>query len=343
MTSTPATLASDPTQSMSDGLFHQILGPEAEPRFESASELEQGWGAKWGSADEVGRLRVVMMRRPSAALQEIVDTGERAWRPDLDAYLDPDHRWYWSGHDLPDIELVHAEHTGFARALEAEGARVVFAPELAGAFTKAVYTRDVAFSIPGGAIVGRLAPRMRRGEEQSATQTLAATGMPLFGTISGTGLAEGGSFLKVRPDRAFFGTSVRCNPEGYRQLAYILADRGITLERVQMPGFQIHLDLCFLMLDDDLALINPVIAPYDFQTRLHELGIETIDVAPQEDWGCNALVTDRRRVLFPAHLPRTAERLAARGVEVIPVAYREITKNGGGLHCSTLELQRDWA
>lgn len=335
--------AVDPTQQMSDGLFHELLGSEPEPAFDTEQELASGWGRKWGAADEVSKLRLVMVRAPSRGMAAIAEAGEAAWREDMQAYVDPNLRWYWTGHELPDLELLDEQFQGFVRALEGEGVEVVIAPEMDPSFTKAVFTRDSSVTIPGGAIVCRMGPRMRRGEEQAVTRTLANAGMPILGTITGTGLVEGGSFVKVARDRAFFGTSVRCNVEGYRQLRYLLAGQGIELERVQMPGFQIHLDLCCLMLDDDLALINPRIAPFDFQTRLHELGVETVAVAPNEDWGCNALVVDRRRVIFPSHLPATAELLNSRhGVEVIPVAYREMNKNGGGLHCSSTELQRDW-
>jgi N-dimethylarginine dimethylaminohydrolase len=39
--------------------------------------------------------------------------------------------------------------------------------------------------------------------------------------------------------------------------------------------------------------------------------------------------------------PRTAEHLERRGVTVITLAFGEIQKNGGGIHCSTMELRRD--
>jgi N-dimethylarginine dimethylaminohydrolase len=39
----------------------------------------------------------------------------------------------------------------------------------------------------------------------------------------------------------------------------------------------------------------------------------------------------------------TAERLAAAGVEVITIPYDEIQKNGGGIHCSTMEFVRERA
>ena len=80
------------------------------------------------------------------------------------------------------------------------------------------------------------------------------------------------------------------------------------------------------------------------ESSLLRLGIETIDVHPDEEWSTNLLVLNRRRVLLPAHLERTAEMLSSRhGVEVAPIEFREMLKNGGGLHCSTMELEREWS
>jgi len=328
----------DSTKEVSDGRFHQLMGPEPLPSFHD--ELEEVWGRRWGAADEVSRLRSVLMRRPSAGLGAI---RADAYDPDMDAFVDPDRRWYWTGRDLPDLDLVHAQYAAFVETLLAEGVEVVFAPDLDPRYTKAVYTRDPLVTVPGGAVIGRLAPRMRRGEEQSIAATVAAAGVPILGTITGAGLAEGGSFVKVRPDLAFYGTSVRCNPEGGRQLARILEPYGMRVRHVSLPGYLIHLDMCSVMLDDDLALVNPRLAPYEYMSALWDLGIETVDVHPDEEWATNLLVVDRRRAIVPAHLARTAEILADRhDVEVIPVEFREMLKNGGGLHCSTMELERQW-
>jgi len=330
----------DSTKEVADGRFHGLMGPEALPAFHELGELEGTWGRRWGAADEVSRLRSVLMRRPSAGLAAV---RADAYDAEMGAFVDPDRRWYWTGEELPDLDLVNAQYDGFVAALKREGVEIVFAPDLPPGFTKAVYTRDPLVTVPGGAIIGRLAPRMRRGEEQSIAATVAAAGMPILGMVTGSGLAEGGSFVKVRRDLAFYGSSVRCNPEGGRQLARILEPYGIRVQQVSLPGYLIHLDMCSVMIDDDLALINPRLAPYDFMTALWDLGIETVNVHPDEEWSTNLLVLNRRRVLLPAHLERTGEMLADRGVEVVPIEFREMLKNGGGLHCSTMELQRDWS
>jgi N-dimethylarginine dimethylaminohydrolase len=48
-------------------------------------------------------------------------------------------------------------------------------------------------------------------------------------------------------------------------------------------------------------------------------------------------------LIMPDDSPRTAELLERRGLEVVRTPYFELHKNGGGIHCSTMELRRDAA
>jgi N-dimethylarginine dimethylaminohydrolase len=201
--------------------------------------------------------------------------------------------------------------------------------------------RDPLVTVPGGAIIGRLAPRMRRGEEQSVMRAVASLGMPIVRTITGAGLLEGGSFAKLTPKVAAFGTSIRCNDEGARQLEETLHRLGMELVVVPLTGFSIHLDVAFGMVDVDKALVNASGLPYWFLKRLSELGIEPIWCHPDESWAINSLALSPGRVLMCDRYPHTAELLERRGVDVVPIPYDEIQKNGGGIHCSTMELIRD--
>ena len=45
--------------------YHLSLCPAVpEPPFDDPGELEGVWGRRWGASDEVGRLRVVLVREP---------------------------------------------------------------------------------------------------------------------------------------------------------------------------------------------------------------------------------------------------------------------------------------
>jgi N-dimethylarginine dimethylaminohydrolase len=184
---------------------------------------------------------------------------------------------------------------------------------------------------------------MRRGEEADVSRLVARLGMPILCIICGRGLMEGGSFVKLTPTVAAFGVSIRCNEEGARQLSETLAWLGIELRVVSLSGFSIHIDAHLAMVDVDKAVVNAQGLPYSFLEELHRLKIEPIWAHPDERWAANCLAVRPGRVIMAAECPYTAERLAQRGVEVIAIPYGEIHKNGGGIHCSTMELVRDEA
>lgn len=317
-------------------LHQTLMESAAEPPFHD--ELEAVWGAEWGACDEVGPLRKVLVRRPG---DELAAVRADAWDEEAQALVDPGGRWYWTDRTPPDLERVAAQHAGLVTALEAEGVEVVVAEPLGGQFVKAIYTRDPLVTVPGGAIVGRMAVRARRGEEAAVTREVAAAGLPILSTITGTGTLEGGSFTKLRPGLAAFGTSIRCNAEGAAQLRDMLARIGWELIVVPLPGYTIHIDLHLAMVDVGKALVDVAGLPFAFLERLRAEGIELIHADASEAWGLNALCLSPGRVLMAEGSPLTARRLAAAGVEVLTVPYDEIHKNGGGVHCSTMELLRD--
>jgi N-dimethylarginine dimethylaminohydrolase len=310
----------------------------AEPPF--LEDLQASWGGAWGAADETSPLRRVVVRRPGSEF-EVIDGA--LWDPDVGALVDPNGMWYWTADEPPEVEALQRQHDGLVAALRAEGVQVDVLEPLGPPFIKSVYMRDPFLMIPGGAIIGRMAVRMRRGEEQKATQFLSSLGIPILGTITGTGTIEGGSFLKLGPGLAALGTSVRCNDEGARQLELLLALQGIELLVVPLPGYTVHLDVHFAMVDVATALVDVVGLPYTFMDGLRRRGFQLIEAEHEErPWALNLLCLRPGRVLMADGAPRTAERLAARGIDVVTVPYGSVHQNGGGVHCSTNELMRDY-
>ena len=55
----------------------------------------------------------------------------------------------------------------------------------------------------------------------------------------------------------------------------------------------------------------------------------------------NCLAVRPGRVLMSAASPRTLERLDRGGIEVVPIEFEAVYRNGGGIHCSTAPLVRD--
>lgn len=322
------------------GYAQTLMELVAEPPFHEPGELERTWGKVWGASDEVGRLREVLVRAPGAELEAI---RADAWNPTAGGLVDPDGHWFWLDRDPPDLELVDAQHRGLVDVLRAEGVTVHEAEALGGRFSKSVYVRDPFVTVPGGVIIGRLAPAMRRGEEADLTRRLATLGVPILRTIIGDGVVEGGTVFKLRPDLCLFGESIRCNSNGARQLEETLRWLGIETMVVPATGYAIHLDYGLALVDHDKALVNAARLPYSLLKKLDEVGYEQIHASDDEPLGANLLTLRPGRVLISDSAPRSAEALSRAGVEVLTVPFSEIEKNGGGVHCSTNELVRDAA
>jgi len=312
------------------------------PAFESEEQQKFIWGRHWGCNNDVGRLRVVLMHRPGDEMR-IVDPTKRI--EDLGAFGDPEAGWYWRGREVPPLEKMQKEHDGLVAALKAEGVEVVNIERNAmiPGRMKTVYTRDSIIAVDGGAIVTRMGPVSRRGEERAVTQTLVHLGMPILRTIHGTGILEGGSFAFINRKTAVLGLSSRVNEEGARQLEEVLKVMGVELLRVQLTGYRLHIDGNFVMIDADTAFINPTQLPFWFLEKLEEMKIRTIEVHPDDGVSTiNCIAVRPGRIIMSDQVsPRTLEKLDKAGISVVTIPYDNVYLGGGGIHCSTGPLVRD--
>jgi N-dimethylarginine dimethylaminohydrolase len=329
-----------------EAYYHVVLEripPRAEPAFEDARMQQRVWGREWGVHDDVGRLRLCVVHRPG---EEIATIDPAMYDPDIDALISDREQWYWRDRTGPDLACMRSEHDGLVAALRGEGVEVEYVDGSPGD-PKAVFTRDQAIAVRGGAIVCRMGPvgeehgYGRRGEEGYITRLIAGLGMPILRTIHGTGLFEGGSFCFLNPTTALAGMSHRQNEAGTRQIEQVLAEQGVRLLRVPLTGHALHIDGGIVMIDHDKALVNMTRLPYWLGEELAGLGIAMIHAWPTEPWSVNCLAVRPGRVIIPDDCPRTIERLHTAGIETIEIPYSEIRKNGGGIHCSTLALIRD--
>ena len=329
-----------------EAYYHVVLEripPQAEPAFESDSMQRRVWGREWGVHDDIGLLRLCVVHRPG---NEISIIDEAIYDAELDALISDREQWYWRDRTAPDLDLMQSEHDGLVAALQSEGVEVEFVDASPGD-PKAVFTRDQAIAVNGGAIICRMGPvgeehgYGRRGEERYISRLLASLGMPILRTIHGTGLFEGGSFCFLNRDVALAGMSHRQNEAGVRQIEQVLAEQGVRLLRVPLTGHALHIDGAIVMVDHDKALVNVTRLPYWLPEELESLGIKTIHAWPTEPWSVNCLAVRPGRVIIAGDCPRTVDRLHKMGVETIEIPYAEIRKNGGGIHCSTLPLIRD--
>ncbi len=318
----------------------KYFGSAPEPAFEAPERLSRLWGRNWGCNNDVGKLRTVLMHRPGDEFS-VIDRSKRI--EEIGTYGDLEAGWYWQSDSIPSLEELQAQHDGLADLLRAEGVEVIYVEGVDRGRFKSVYTRDSCIAVKGGAIVPRLAPRMRHGEELPVTRTLAKLGMPVLRTLHGTAMAEGGSFAWLNSRTAAIGRGIRINDEGITQIAEVLRHQGVELLVVDLCGYDIHIDGHFLMIDVDLALIWPRGLSFAFLEKLRELGIRTIEMNEDDNpWIVNGLAIAPGRVVMPRGLSeQTREALARNDVTVLEIDYDKVQLNGGGIHCSTSPLIRD--
>ena len=108
----------------------------------------------------------------------------------------------------------------------------------------------------------------------------------------------------------------------------------------------LHLDCTFMPVGRDKAIIyrDGFMNPRDADHLIDMFGPENVFVLTQEEmyWmNSNVFSIAPDVVVVEEHFTRLKAWLESRGMTVETVPYREISKMGGLLRCSTLPLRRD--
>ncbi len=317
----------------------RLFSSEIEPPFTDAEKMESYWGGQWGINSEYGKLKAVYMHRPG---DELTTMTTDDYDPERDALIGKDYCYYWRGKDAPDIAKAQVQHDYFADVLRSYGVEVVYTKDNPKTLRKTVNTRDAAAAIPGGMVIMRLGPHMRRGEEQLATKIIGGRGIPILHTITGNGILEGGGVMMMDSTHIAVAQSHRCTDAGIEQLRLLVEPMGIEVIPIPVGGFAIHIDSLVSFIGPKTALINTEKLPYFFIERLMNEGYKLIEVEPDEGWAINLLVVEPGIICMIDGFPKTKAKLEAEGFKVIPIPWDENIKSGGGLHCGTCPLMREY-
>jgi dimethylargininase len=200
--------------------------------------------------------------------------------------------------------------------------RVPAAPEC----PDSVFIEDTAVVLPEVAIITRPGAPSRRPETGAVTVALRA--YRRIAAIEPPATVDGGDVLVVGR-RVFVGRTARSNTDGVRQMRAVLSPLGYEVESVAVSGC-LHLKSAATAVAEGTVLVQPQwVSPSVFR----EFAI--VEVDPGELYGANA-VRVGARVIYPTAFPRTAERLAARGIEVRSVDVSELAKAEGAVTCCSL-------
>lgn len=229
-----------------------------------------------------------------------------------------------------DVERAREQHAGYQRALESLGATIVTVPG-AAELPDAVFIEDTALVLEEVAIIARPGAASRRAETGAVARALA--GYRPVHQLTAPATLDGGDVLRVGRT-LFVGLSARSNPEGVAQLRRLTDPLGYAVVPVEVRGC-LHLKSAVSQIGEGELLINPAwVSPPAFGAA------ELVCVDPGEPGGANALRLGQR-IIYPTHYPRTADRLAARGVTVLTVDSSELAKAEGGVTCCSLLFSAD--
>jgi len=189
-----------------------------------------------------------------------------------------------------------------------------------------VFIEDVAIVFDELAIVTRPGAESRRAEVPAVAEALQRF-RPVR-VIQPPGTIDGGDVL-VAGRQVFVGLSTRTNADAARQMREMLAPLGYTVREARVRGC-LHLKSAVTAIAGDMLLANLAW----IERGLFD-GFEVVEIDASEPMAANALrVGDR--VIYPTAFPRTADRLAARGLTLSFVDASEVAKAEGAVTCCSL-------
>lgn len=228
-----------------------------------------------------------------------------------------------------DPDLARAQHEAFVGELARLGLALQWLPELP-LHPDGVFVEDAALVLDEAAVLAPMGAETRRPEQESVAAALAAHRELV--RLDAPCALDGGDVLRLG-DVLLVGQSPRTNHAALKRLAHVVLAHGLRVKAVEVAG-ALHLKTALARLADDLVLANPA------WVDLHRLpeDVRVVEVDPREPFAANAFARDGV-VLHASAFPRTAERIAAQGLEVRPVELSEILKAEGGPTCLSIVVE----
>ncbi len=224
-----------------------------------------------------------------------------------------------------DLNLARSQHREYEDALAGLGCRIVRVP-LEPDLPDSVFVEDTAVVLGNLAVITRPGAESRRPETASVAEALR--GYRELAFIEEPGTLDGGDVLHVGA-RVYVGLSGRTNEAGAEQLRRLLMPRGYSVTSVPMEGC-LHLKSAAALVTVCVLLVNPErVDPGVFE------GLSFVHVDPAEPDAANALRIGGD-IIFPAHHPRTLEKLLERRIRVTTVDVSELAKAEAGVTCMSL-------
>jgi len=310
-------------------------------------EVEKIWGHRWG-AEGLGRLREVLVSRPTE--NETREEYSKQWQ-----------FYYSTASGNADLAKLQQQFDEYYRVLKENGVRVNYVEPPIPSIGAYGYLKNLVTLAGGGLVVrgGAIIHRMglgswQRGREVIWSKALSILQVPIYLTIHGRGVGEPGAGRWLDSKTFVFNESVVANEEGISQIQFILNGLGIDFVVTHSPGWvdtigngnvgTSHADMFMMVPDIGVCVLYPGLVNYGFVRYLQQRKIKIVEVPPEEYWdlAVNGVTLSPGKVIVNSGSKETIARLRKLGIDVIEVDFSESHKFAiAGLHCATLELQRD--
>ncbi|AFM39359.1 N-dimethylarginine dimethylaminohydrolase [Desulfosporosinus acidiphilus SJ4] len=306
------------------------------------NELKTKFGA-----EKLGRLKKVLLHSPIESLPVISE----------------DNYKYHLFNFVPEIDQYLKEYEQYAQILREHDVQVLFVrdfvrqtKDLLPILPNLPYLHDTAVITSKGAILSKMCPGSRAGEEQVVKEALTNIGIPIFHEFKTHEKFEG--CLMLSPAALIIVNTERSNPgtiEGFFSKALEIFEEIIYVEAPQARRFM-HADMIFSRISEDLALYFPpaFLKTYliskqkrmeiDFKSYLEKKSIELIPISDEEqrNWGCSFVPLEPKKFIhYDLALDvQTKKALNERGVQIHEFRPKALLAGGGSLRCLTLRLWR---
>lgn len=220
-----------------------------------------------------------------------------------------------------------AQHVAYEVALVDAGCNIVRLPDLPD-HPDGVFVEDTAILLGGDAIATRPGAPSRAGEVDSTVAGLD----PHFRVHRlAAGTLDGGDVLRIERT-LYVGLSSRTDAAGAAALAELVAPLGYRLVTVA-PAKCLHLKTAVTFAGRDHSGRPTILVNSDWVDPGLFEGVHALEVAEPSAANC---VRVGDTLILPRGNPHTAERLAARGFNLVEVNVSELQKAEAGVTCMSL-------
>lgn len=245
---------------------------------------------------------------------------------------------HFKDHQL-DKKKIDEEFNLLVQTYQNLGIEVFFLPP-SETYPDSVFARDFGACLKDGYILGRFKHEYRKNERKAYEKKMQELNIPQLFKIH-EGYFEGGDFFFLDDKTIVIGLLERTNQIGYQEIKKHFKNQYEVLFVESDPEF-LHLDMCFNLIDDHLALICKEAFDISFLQELQKRNIELIEVSKKDIFrhGLNVQALGDKKVLALKKNHDINLQIKQKGYEVIELDITEILKCGGGIHCMTFPLKR---